>query len=467
MIDRIISTPWGRAGAAIAGLVALALLIYSLKFVMVPLFLAFLIAYILDPVVDYFEKRRVPRTVTIGMLAATAILVLLSVPVILIPSVFHQANDLVKASTEQLRGGAEGEGNRIAEKVDEWLEQLPVREWVAFMDEHGWGVPPSEEVLVPGTEEGDAPDTAETADAASPAAEAVQEPEAPTGTEEPAEPTEPTEDDLEAGEAPVEADDGFNARAELSYRIGIMIRENALQLIQAYGGGMAEAGQSAGATLTQLLASIGRGLVATLVFLANVALFGFVSVYLLKDFDSLISAARELIPLDYRAKTVEIVSKIDVHLRAFLRGQLAVALCLGAMYAIGLLIAGTPFGLFIAAFGAIAGFIPYLGIVLTVIPAVFLTLVRYGVDWQIAVVAATFIIAQALEGNVLTPKIVGKSVGLSEVWVILAVVVFGNLLGFLGLLLAVPIAATLKVLIVEAVTWYKASALYRPPAQPD
>lgn len=461
MIDRIISTPWGRAGAAIAGLVALALLIYSLKFVIVPLFLAFLIAYILDPVVDYFEKRRIPRTVTIGVLAATAILVLLSVPVILIPSVFHQANDLVKASTEQLRGGAEGEGNRIAEKVDEWLDQLPVREWVALMDEHGWGVPPSEEVLAHN------PDEADADDAAPPAAEAVQEPEAATGTEEPAEPTEPTEDDLEAGEAPVEADDGFNARAELSYRIGIMIRENALQLIQAYGGGMAEAGQSAGATLTQLLASIGRGLVATLVFLANVALFGFVSVYLLKDFDSLISAARELIPLDYRSKTVEIVSRIDVHLRAFLRGQLAVALCLGAMYAIGLLIAGTPFGLFIAAFGAIAGFIPYLGIVLTVIPAVFLTLVRYGVDWQIAVVAATFIIAQALEGNVLTPKIVGKSVGLSEVWVILAVVVFGNLLGFLGLLLAVPIAATLKVLIVEAVTWYKASALYRPPAQPD
>ncbi len=460
MIDRIMSNPWGRAGAAIAGLVVLGLLIYSLKFVMVPLFLAFLIAYILHPIVDYFEKRKVPRTVTIGMLAATAILVLLSVPVVLIPSVFHQANDLVKASIEQLRGGTDGEGNRIAEKVDEWLEELPVRDWVAFMDEQGWGVPPSDEVLAPDPEETGADDAASPTDAS-------QEPEAPTGTEEPAEPTDSTEADPEAAEAPVAAEDDFNARAELSYRIGIMIRENALQLIQTFGGGMAEAGQSARATLTQLLASIGRGLVAALVFLANVALFGFVSIYLLKDFDSLISSARELIPLDYRSKTIEIVSKIDVHLRAFLRGQLAVALCLGAMYAVGLLIAGTPFGLFIAAFGAIAGFIPYLGIVLTVIPAVFLTLVRYGVDWQIAVVAATFIIAQALEGNVLTPKIVGKSVGLSEVWVILAVVVFGNLLGFLGLLLAVPIAATLKVLIVEAVMWYKDSPLYRPPAQPD
>jgi len=131
------------------------------------------------------------------------------------------------------------------------------------------------------------------------------------------------------------------------------------------------------------------------------------------------------------------------------------------MYAIGLLIAGTPLGLLIAMFGMVASFVPYLGVVLTAGPALVLTLLKYGqIDWHVAAVVLTFVVAQALEGNVLTPKIVGSQVGLNPVWVILAILVFGNVLGFMGLLLAVPIAASLKVLVIEAVQRYKRSRVF-------
>ena len=155
-------------------------------------------------------------------------------------------------------------------------------------------------------------------------------------------------------------------------------------------------------------------------------------------------------------------TKIDAQLRGFLRGQGLVCLFLGVMYAVGLTIAGVPFGLALGLFGGLASFVPYLGLILTIGPAVVLCVIQYaGLDWHLLVVLATFGIAQILEGTLITPKVVGEQVGLGPVWVILAVLVFGNALGFLGLLLAVPIAATLKVLILEGIDTYRASTLFQ------
>jgi predicted PurR-regulated permease PerM len=131
------------------------------------------------------------------------------------------------------------------------------------------------------------------------------------------------------------------------------------------------------------------------------------------------------------------------------------------MYALGFWISGTPLALMIGAFGLVASFVPYLGVVLTSILAISLTLLAWGIDVHLIGVLITIGLAQFLEGNVLTPKIVGDQVGLNPVWVILAVLVFGNFLGFLGLLIAVPTAAALKVLVVEAVAYYKNSKVYR------
>jgi len=233
--------------------------------------------------------------------------------------------------------------------------------------------------------------------------------------------------------------------------------------LRQHSGVFTTAGQEAGLTVVGVFRRIGNIVVGLILTLANIALFGFVAGYLLKDFDSVTAAARDLIPPKYRDKTVDIVKQIDSQLRAFFRGQLTVATCLGVMYAIGFWAASTPLALMIGAFGLFASFVPYLGVVLTSVLAISLTLLAWGIDYHLIIVFITIAAAQFLEGNVLTPKIVGDQVGLNPVWVILAVLVFGNLLGFLGLLIAVPTAAALKVLVVEAVAYYKRSEVYGEP----
>ncbi len=115
--------------------------------------------------------------------------------------------------------------------------------------------------------------------------------------------------------------------------------------------------------------------------------------------------------------------------------------------------------------GGAVSFVPFLGLALTIGPAVLLTLLNYGFDWHVIGVVATLLIAQGLEGNVITPRIMGQQVGLAPVWVILAIMVFGSTLGFTGLLLAVPIAAVLKVLVVEGHAEYLKSEFFTDPGE--
>jgi predicted PurR-regulated permease PerM len=239
------------------------------------------------------------------------------------------------------------------------------------------------------------------------------------------------------------------------------VRSGALAFLQSHGGQVASGAEAAGAGLAQFLTTVGRGAFGMLLFFGNLALFSFVAAYLLKDYDHIMAAARELVPLGYRDKVFEVSAKIDGQLRSFLRGQMMVCVALGVMYFIGFRLSGVPFAFLIAVFGGVASFVPYLGLALTIGPAVLLCIVQHGgIDLHLLGVVMTFVIAQMLEGTVLTPRIVGDQVGLGPVWVILAVLVFGNALGFLGLLLAVPIAASLKVLIGEALAYYRASGLF-------
>lgn len=264
-----------------------------------------------------------------------------------------------------------------------------------------------------------------------------------------------------------EDEPGYDPVKVLTVEIAERIREPLIQFSKSHALEIAATGEAAGAGLAQFAASVGRAFMNSLFFLGNLLLFAFVAVYLLKDFDGIIATAGGLIPLSYRERTSNLMSKIDAQLKGFLQGQMLVVTCLGLMYAIGLSISGVPFALLIAAFGAVASFIPYLGLILTIGPALVLcALQQQGIDWHFAGVLTTFIIAQTLEGTVLTPRIVGDKVGLSPVWVILAILVFGNALGFLGLLLAVPIAASLKVLVVEAVAYYKTSPLFTEAPPP-
>lgn len=251
-------------------------------------------------------------------------------------------------------------------------------------------------------------------------------------------------------------------------KVGQLVSENATDFLSAHARDLLGVGQKATTTAANIFTEVASRFMAGVLFFGNFALFIFVAVYLLKDYDHIVAHAGELIPPRYRKTSVRIFSQIDAQLKAWLRGQAFVCLCLGLMYVIGFLISGVPFGIVLGLFGGIVSFVPFLGLALTIGPAVLLTLLKYGMDWHVAGAIVTLLLAQALEGNVITPRIMGKQVGLAPVWVILAIMVFGSTLGFVGLLLAVPIAAVLKVLIVEAHDRYVASGFFKNrPDEPE
>lgn len=265
---------------------------------------------------------------------------------------------------------------------------------------------------------------------------------------------------LEAGWISPDAEE-VNVREAIAERIKEWIRGGALAFFQLHGQDLLEAGRTAGMSLAEGLRSLGRAIINAILLAGNIVLFLVVAIYLLNDFESVVQRIDELVPPRFRAKFRAIMGKIDRQMRGFIRGQAIVCLGLGTMYGIGFLIAGLPFAIPLAIFGGLASFVPYLGFALTILPATLLSVLNYGIDWRLAAVLATFAIAQAIESNLLTPKVMASQIGLGPIWVILAILVFSSTFGFVGLLVAVPAAAALKVLVVEAVEVYERSPLYR------
>lgn len=187
-----------------------------------------------------------------------------------------------------------------------------------------------------------------------------------------------------------------------------------------------------------------------------------VSVYLLLDWDRMVANVDKLLPRDHAPVIRRLALEIDDTLSAFIRGMGTVCLILGTYYAITLMIVGLQFGLVVGFVAGLVTFIPYLGALLGGALAIGLALFQFWGDWvSIGLVAGIFMLGQVIEGNVLTPKLVGDSVGLHPVWLILSLSVFGSLFGFVGMLVAVPLAAALGVLIRFGVEQYKVSLLYQ------
>lgn len=195
--------------------------------------------------------------------------------------------------------------------------------------------------------------------------------------------------------------------------------------------------------------------------LTNFLIFSVVSVYLLKDFDQIISKIRELIPLPRRHLVVEVISKVDDNLRGFFRGQITVCVILSLIYSIGLTVAGVPLAFLIGFIGGIGNIVPYMGTIAGITLAMILSLIQYHDLRHPIYIVIVFAIGQMLDGILLTPKIVGGRLGLSPVAIIISIIIWSQLLGFLGLLLAVPITSVAKVFIDEFITRYKTSAIYR------
>ena len=197
----------------------------------------------------------------------------------------------------------------------------------------------------------------------------------------------------------------------------------------------------------------------------NCIIFSIVSVYLLKDFNVIAQHIKEVFPLPRREEATRLILKINDHLRSFLQGQLIICLILSFIYSIGLTVAGIPLSFLIGFIGGFGNLIPYVGTGAGMSLAIMLALFQYHDFNHILYVIVTFGVGQLLEGTVITPRVMGKGLGLSPVMVILSILIFSQLLGFLGLLLAVPIASTVKVFIDEFIMRYKSSPYYKGHSQ--
>ncbi|KPA22126.1 pheromone autoinducer 2 transporter [Shimia sp. SK013] len=186
-----------------------------------------------------------------------------------------------------------------------------------------------------------------------------------------------------------------------------------------------------------------------------------VAFYLLLDWDRMVAEVDHLLPRDHAPIVRKLAKQIDNTLASFVRGMGTVCLILGTYYAVSLMLVGLQFGLVVGFIAGLVTFIPYLGALIGGTLAIGLALFQFWGDWlSIGLVAAIFAIGQMVEGNVLTPKLVGKSVGLHPVWLLLALTIFGALFGFIGMLVAVPVAAAIGVLARFVSGQYMTSLLY-------
>ncbi|MCK0148973.1 AI-2E family transporter [Marivita sp. S6314] len=193
-----------------------------------------------------------------------------------------------------------------------------------------------------------------------------------------------------------------------------------------------------------------------------------VAVYLLLDWDRMVARIDELLPRDHAPTIRKLAADIDKTLASFIRGMGTVCIILGTYYAVTLMAIGLQFGLVVGFVAGLVTFIPYLGALIGGALAIGLALFQFWGDWvSIGLVAGVFVLGQVIEGNVLTPKLVGSSVGLHPVWLILALSIFGTLFGFVGMLVAVPVAAAIGVIARFATQQYISSRLYRGLSDQD
>lgn len=217
--------------------------------------------------------------------------------------------------------------------------------------------------------------------------------------------------------------------------------------------------KSRGGELAGGLLSSVFGVLNFIVFMVVVPVVAF---YLLLDWDRLIEKVNGWLPLDHKPVILRLAGEIDAVLAGFVRGQVSVCLILGTFYSVALMLAGLQFGLLVGALAGLVTFIPYVGALLGGALALGLGLFQFWGNWlPIGVIAAIFVVGQFVEGNILTPKLVGKSVGLHPVWLLFALSAFGTLFGFVGLLAAVPVAAALGVLARFAMQQYLDSRLFK------
>jgi predicted PurR-regulated permease PerM len=214
------------------------------------------------------------------------------------------------------------------------------------------------------------------------------------------------------------------------------------------------------------LGGIFSSVMAFLLFLLDLIFVPVFAFYLLVDFPKLKEGIRSLIPLPYREPTLDRLGEVNDAVSSFLRGQLTIAVILAAINGVGLSLIGVPMGLLVGIVAGLANMIPYMALVVGLAPALLLSWIEHQSIGRLLAVALVFTGAQLLEGTVLSPKILSKSVNLHPVWILLAIILGGRWFGLPGMLVAVPAAAGIQVFVRHWLVAYRRTAVYRGDAPP-
>lgn len=218
--------------------------------------------------------------------------------------------------------------------------------------------------------------------------------------------------------------------------------------------------REAGGMAAYLWSSVSGSGLALLGWLANLVLIPVLTFYLLRDWDHLVVGVHALLPRSVEASWSQLARESDDVLGAFLRGQLLVMIALGVIYTTGLWMVGLDLALLIGMLAGLVSFVPYLGLIVGILIASFASVLQVHGIGDIPWVIVVFVVGQMLEGMVLTPRLVGERIGLHPVAVIFAVMAGGQLYGFFGILLALPVASVVMVLIRHMLQSYRESGLY-------
>jgi len=350
--------PKTRIRWVFGGIVVLGILLYLLRTVLSPVFLSLVLAYILDPVIDRFEKRRIPRSAAIGIFVV-AVMVFFAALILLIAPMIQRE---MVALTQNLPDYTQ----RFKDNVLPWLIQRS------------------------------------------------------------------------GGHFPTSISDAMGNMSKYATQLPP-------EVIRPFAGFI---GKVLGNTAYLLLSLLSVILVPVFTF------------YFLRDFDDLKAKAAGLIPLPYREWTITRFRKVDEVLGSFIRGQLTVCTILAVLYSFGLWLVGVDLAVVIGVTAGYLFIVPYLGTIVGVVAASIMALLQYHDFLHLVLVWLVFGLVQLSEGYFFTPKIVGSRVGLNPVSVIIALLVAGGLFGFLGILIAVPVAAVLKIFAAEVIDIYRASPVY-------
>tara|TARA_R110001583_G_scaffold62575_5_gene183939 strand:- start:8 stop:1168 length:1161 start_codon:yes stop_codon:yes gene_type:complete len=222
--------------------------------------------------------------------------------------------------------------------------------------------------------------------------------------------------------------------------------------------------RTGGDLLTQLLGQASRSGMAFAGWLVNLTLIPVVGFYLLRDWDRIMTQICDMLPRSLEPRVSRWAQECDEVLAAFIRGQLLVMLCLGAFYSIGLGLVGLKLALILGVVAGLASIVPYMGFIIGIGASLIAALLQFNDPYYLLLVGAVFAAGQVLEAVLLTPVLVGDKIGLHPVAVIFAIMAGGQLFGFTGVLLALPIAAVIMVLLRHLHQGYRDSGLYQTDA---